>query len=215
MRKFALEEPIFVFSEFFGAFKKNLNIRGIGIGILSVILFGAFVFSLILSFFALNLESTGENYFNLAMTMTSGVVLLIVNGYVYIQMACLDLKISAMLKNAAILCVAGFKRNVITVFGFAAIVTLLLFALLSWSFVVVLLPLLPFAQLAFLSVFCTYPVIQKYIINPFYEAQGAKNPEIRDFEKTAHKTTALFTDLGGKETPIDKKKVKSQGKLIK
>ncbi|MCL1789433.1 MAG: hypothetical protein FWG33_03670, partial [Oscillospiraceae bacterium] len=91
--------------------------------------------------------------------------------------------------------------------------------LFSWPFLTVLLPLMPFAQLAFFGVFNTYPVIQKYIINPYYESRGEKNPEIPDYNDSANENqtekTALFTDLGGKESPIDKKKVKSTGKIIK
>jgi len=67
-------------------------------------------------------------------------------------------------------------------------------------------------------VFNAYPVIQKYIVNPFYEAKGEKNPEIPDYsdskEEAGEKTT-IFTDLGGKETPINKKNVKTSGKVIK
>ncbi|MCL2070805.1 MAG: YesL family protein [Oscillospiraceae bacterium] len=222
MRKFVLEQPIFVFAEFFGAFKKNFNLRAVLTGIFSLIFFAAFGFSMFISVVAVNVQPSGMVYFTLAMNMASGVVLLMVNSYIYPQIACLNLKMPAMLKNAGILCIAGFKRNVVTVLAFIVTFTVLTVVLLAWPFLVIMLPLLPFAQLAFVSVFNAYPVIQRYIINPYYEAQGEKNPELPDYgdetglngEKTGG-TNTIFTDLGGKENPIDKKKVKSKGKLIK
>ncbi|MCL1832270.1 MAG: hypothetical protein FWG45_05090, partial [Oscillospiraceae bacterium] len=78
--------------------------------------------------------------------------------------------------------------------------------------------------LAFLCVFNAYPAIQKYIINPHYESTGEQNPETPDFDaksKKADKNTAsvekpnIFTDLGGQERPINKKSVKTSGKIIK
>ncbi|MCL1903934.1 MAG: YesL family protein [Oscillospiraceae bacterium] len=222
VRRFVIEQPIFVFSEFFGAFKKSFNIRTVFLGITSLVFFISFLFSLFYSFYIVNAEPNGVNYFTLAMTMASGAVLLIVNAYIYTQIACLDLKMSAMLKNAGILCIAGFKRNIVILFGFVATILITSVIILSWPFLIILLLLAPFAQLAFFSVFNVYPVIQRYIVNPFYESLGERNPETQDYSgATSDESderggkTALFTDLGGQEMPIDRKKVKSSGKLIK
>jgi hypothetical protein len=70
---------------------------------------------------------------------------------------------------------------------------------------------LPFAWLGFLTVFNSYPAIQKYIINPFYEARGEKNPEILDNEGD----DVIFEDKGGSEAPINIKTSDKRGKVIK
>jgi uncharacterized membrane protein YesL len=219
MRKFVLEQPIFVFSEFFSAFRKNFK-RTIAVGIFSLIFVAAFGYSMMYYNMEVGQSQTLQNYFMMAMNMLAGAVFLTVNIYVYPQIVCLDLSLSAILKNSVRFCLLGFGRNVVTVLTIAAVMSVMLF---TTPFSLIALPLFPFAQLAFLSVFNSYPVIQKYVINPFYESKGEKNPEIPDYtqnpssENSAENAEAapIFTDLGGKEAPVDKKKVKITGKLIK
>jgi uncharacterized membrane protein YesL len=211
MRKFVLEKPIFVFSEFFTTFKNYFNLQTIAIGIASLICFAASIFS-IASYIGIAAANPGlQNNFMMAMGMIAGAVFLTMNTYIYPQIVCLELNMNAILKNSAKLCLLGLKRNVVTFLGFVSIIILLVFFL---PFSLIALPIAPFSWLAFLSVFNAYPVIQRYIITPFYEAQGQKNPEAHDFVKPAEKTN-MFTDMGGKEIPIDKKKVKTTGKIIK
>ncbi|MCM1299402.1 MAG: hypothetical protein NC228_07570, partial [[Eubacterium] siraeum] len=75
-------------------------------------------------------------------------------------------------------------------------------------------PFLPFAWLMFLCAFISFPVIQKYIINPYYESKGERNPELPE---EAEEGEAIFTDRGGSEEEIKKpaKPVKGSGKIIK
>jgi uncharacterized membrane protein YesL len=217
MRKFVLEQPIFVFSEFFGAFKKNFR-KSILMGLASFTFVVAFVISFFITAAAVNVNPGVESYLHTTMNMIAGVVFLSLCLYIYPQIACLDLSFSAMFKNAAILCIAGFKRNVVTILLYIVTFSILVFLL---PFSLIALAFAPFAQLAFLGVFNAYPVIQKYIVNPFYEAKGEKSPEIPDYHDTdtkASRGTAaanIFTDLGGSENPVNKKNVKTTGKIIK
>ena len=50
----------------------------------------------------------------------------------------------------------------------------------------------------------SYPSIQKYIINPYYEKRGEVNPELA-LTKPAEADEAVFADMGGKEKPVDLK----------
>ena len=70
---------------------------------------------------------------------------------------------------------------------------------------------MPFGWLAFLWVFNSYPVIQKTIINPYYESRGERNPELPEEDSEE----AIFTDRGGTEQEIKKVRSKSFGKVIK
>ena len=78
---------------------------------------------------------------------------------------------------------------------------------------VFLIPLLPIAWLSFLAMFTSYPAIQKFIINPFYEQQGLKNPELPDYDDDDEEV--LFEDRGGEEAPMKIKKQDRGGKVIK
>ncbi len=71
--------------------------------------------------------------------------------------------------------------------------------------------LLPFAWLTFLAVFACYPAIQKFIINPFYEAKGERNPELPEIDNNEN----IFEDKGGSEAPIKLKSNDKKGKVLK
>ena len=78
----------------------------------------------------------------------------------------------------------------------------------------IMLPILPLAWLSFLTVFNCYPAIQKYIINPFYEQQGLRNPELPE-EDDDDDEEVIFEDRGGEEAPMVIKKQDKGGKVIK
>ena len=88
----------------------------------------------------------------------------------------------------------------------------LVWPLLPWGHLPVELgPLLPLAWLSFLAVFACYPAIQKFIINPFYEAKGERNPELPDVDNNE----SIFEDKGGSEAPIKLKSKDKKGKVLK
>lgn len=73
-----------------------------------------------------------------------------------------------------------------------------------------LIPFIPMAFLSFIACFNSYPVIQKFVINPYYTSIGEVNPEIMNDSPDEEK---IFEDMGGKEKPIEKRK-KGKGKRI-
>lgn len=85
---------------------------------------------------------------------------------------------------------------------------LLIFIYLNPVFWIIL-PFFPAAFLLFVTAFNSYPVIQKYVINPYYTSIGEINPEL--LNESDEET--LFEDMGGKEKPIEKRK-KTKGKRI-
>ena len=64
-------------------------------------------------------------------------------------------------------------------------------------------------------IFNSYPLIQKYVIDPYYAEQGKDNPEY-DYLKPLDEDESVFTDKGGEEAPIEGKsaKKKKKGKTI-
>jgi len=199
MRKFALEQPIFVISEFFSAFKKNF-LQSLAVGVIDV------VFTLAILYSAYFYWVKGD-VFLIAMTMVSAAIFTTLNLYIYPQIVSLNLKLPAIFKNAVLLGVVGLKRNLIALGCFVLAGSLLVLLFPYSLFALLIAP----AFMAFLAVFTVYPVIQKFIVNPYYEKKGEKNPEIPDYAQTE----SIFTDLGGKEAAVNKKNVKIGGKVIK
>ncbi|MGN0688207.1 MAG: YesL family protein [Oscillospiraceae bacterium] len=204
MRNIYLEKPQFIFHDFWQAFKKNFQ-KSFAIGIVDVIAIGLAVFSYF--FYVKNLLYNDDYWLFFALTMAAEVIFLMMNFFIYPQIVALDLNMPSILKNSLILAFVNLKGNIIALVFFLIYAVLLLY---FHVFVLVFAPIVPFGWLGLIAIFCCYPAIQKFIINPFYEANGQKNPELPDYDNE----DVVFEDMGGKEAPIKMKKEKS-GKVIK
>ncbi|MBS7368634.1 MAG: YesL family protein [Oscillospiraceae bacterium] len=205
MRNICLERPQFVFHEFWKQFKKNFK-QSFVIGLIDVIFLCTAVFCH--RFFSIYVDSNDYYWFFYALTMAAEIIFLLINFYIYPQIVALDLRMSAIVKNSVILAFVNLKGNLITLAFYILYAILMLF----FKYIVLaLMPLLPLAWLAFLTVFNCYPAIQKFIINPFYEANGEHNPELPEDDDE----DVVFEDRGGSEAPINLKKSDKTGRVIK
>ncbi len=213
MRNIYLEKPQFVFHDFWQAFKKNFQSSFV-IGLVDVVAIGLAVFSYF--FYLENLKYDDDYWLFFALTMSAEIIFLLMNLYIYPQLVALDVKMGAALKNALILTFVNLKGNLVALVFFVGYALLLLYFQI---FVLILAPLLPFAWLGLIAIYCSYPAIQRLIINPFYEANGQRNPELPDYDEDDEdgENSAVFEDMGGKELPIKmkKEKTKSGGRVIR
>lgn len=208
MRNIYLERPQFVFHDFWQLFKKNFK-QSFFMGIVDLAAFALFVFTV--KYFAgiPELDMTEKIVYVLA--VVAQVLFLMMNFYIYPQMAALDMKMSGIIRNSLLLVFANLWGELITL---AFIVGYVVLVINFGLFVLVLSPLVPAAWLNFLSIFCCYPAIQKYVIDPFYTAKGERNPEYPDYGDEDEEQ--VFEDMGGKEQPINlKREKKHKGKVIK
>lgn len=209
VRKFTLEKPIFMFEEFKTAFKNNFR-QALPVGIFDVLFFSAFVYGALFYGQILNDDPSFKNYAMIAISTAIASYFLMAHFYIYLEIVSLTLPLGKIIKNALLLTVMGIKRNIIS---FVVWVTFVLAIVLLFPYSIFALPFLPFGWLFFLCAFNSYPVIQKYIINPFYEAKGERNPELPDEEDSEER---IFTDRGGTEEEVKKKaSIRTSGKVIK
>jgi hypothetical protein len=160
------------------------------------------------------IDSTGNYVFYglFAITLSVGLLVLMMNFYMFLLIISTTLSLKHVFKNSLSLAIVALKKNAITllvVAAFVAIYVLLyFFAPMNITLLVLmLLPFLPASWVGLVICFNSYPIIQKYIINPYYEQRGEINPELLD-----GMGEALFEDMGGKEAPIvSKKGVKGAG----
>ena len=218
IRKFILEQPIFVFDEFLEAFKKNFK-QGLFIGIVDIIFIIAFVVSAIYRFQHMNHDTSFMNVMLTSITLASGAFIWMMHFYIYPQIAALTLSMNQIIKNSFYLTILGIKRNVFTLIISAVMVAAMVITI---ELSIFLLPILPAAWISFITVFISYPVIQKFIINPYYESRGEKNPEIPDYSHNESDDGPLFEDFGGRESEYKATKKaktasisKPKGKVIK
>lgn len=204
LRKFVQEQPCFVWDEFKTAFKKNFK-QSFVIGLVDIAFIVSFAISIV---YYMGVETVPYDNILLYMGIGLSVIFIMMHFYIYLEIVALDLSMKNMIKNALYLVFLGLKQNVVTLI-ITSFITLIMILLAPYS--VTVLPLIPLAWVGFLVVFNSYPVILKFIVNPYYESRGEKNPEdvyeVSDDE-------AVFKDLGGHEAEI-KAIPKTRGKVIK
>lgn len=210
MRKFTLEKPTFVFDEFKTAYKSNF-LRALPVGIFDVVFFSLFVYGA--TFYVGMLENSGNtgNYVLVIISTAIASYVFMANFYVYLEIVSLTLPLGKIIRNALLLTIMGIKVNII---NFLVSLAFIAAIFLLFPFSTIVLPILPFGWLMFLYAFNCYPVIQKYIVNPYYEAKGEKNPELPDEDNGGEEP--IFVDRGGSEPEIKKKRqARGFGRIIK
>lgn len=122
MRKFILEQPCFVFDEFFTAFKKNFK-QSVFIGIVDVIMI---VSVWIACFqFLMNESLPDGSLVFICIMICCATLVFIMHFYIYLEIVALNLSIGSILKNAVFLVFLGVKRNFIALIINLAIISLI------------------------------------------------------------------------------------------
>lgn len=212
IRLFLLERHSFVARDFFRGYKQNFKKASL-IGIVDVIVMisviaGYNVYPDMAAYYGNKLL-----YVPLVISFSVAIVVLMMNYYIFLMLTSTDLSLKNLIKNSFALAFVSLKQNLLTTFlsaVFAALMVLIF--LYATPICLLLLPFFPAALVWFIVCFNSYPVIQKYVINPYYESMGQINPELADIADEIEEET-LFEDMGGKEKPIEKRK-KGKGKRI-
>lgn len=207
MRNIYLEKPQFLFHDFWILFKKNFK-QSWFIGILdAAAIVGTYL--LIASYPNIPEEDTTMRLMY-AICIGAEVIFFMMNFYIYPQIAVLDLKLSQIVKNSFILVCANPLGEIIALafyLGYGVLVACFPLVML------VLAPFLPLAWLCFISFFCCYPAVRKYLIDPYYAKTGEPNPE----DPYSGSEGALFKDSGGNDRPLTRNKEdrkRSKGKKV-
>ena len=101
----------------------------------------------------------------------------IMRFYIYLLLITFDLKTLKIFKNALIFSVLGIKRNIMALLGIVLLVVINLLLILGGLSIGLVTPLiLPLFYLlgvsGFMTTYAAYPVIQKYMIDPYTDEQN-------------------------------------------
>ena len=172
LRSIVRSEPVYIWSDYFYAIKKNLK-QGFVFGIIDFLIIAVLTFDIM--WFSGN---TGSFAQDLMYFCTVGLALLYVfmRFYLYIMLITFDLSYWKLLKNALIFTTIGIKRNIVgglgIVFMAALNIALIIFFMPMGVAVPLILPLFYFMSFSsFISVYTAYPSIQKYMIDPIIKEQ--------------------------------------------
>lgn len=207
LRNFSREKPCFLMDTFFKTFKNNFR-QACLVGIIDIIM----VISVISSFYVYPkiIQAGGSSvyYILFIFTLSIAIAITMMSFYAYLMIVSTDLSMKNILKNSLALSFIALKKNFITLL--ITVLVMGIFALLTFLFPYILAMFwlfIPTGFVAFMIVFNCYPVIQKFVINPYYVQKGEVNPEI-----TATSTGGenLFEDRGGSEQPTEVPNVKQE-----
>ena len=169
VRNMVRGEPVFVWSDYFYAIKRNLK-QGFFLGLLDAIVI--FVLGFDIAYFW---GRTGSFTLDFGFYVTIALIILyfLMRFYIYLLLVTFDLSIYKILKNALIFSMLGFKRNIMGVLGIACITGLhicLLVLLIATplSGLPIILPFIWYlAAVTFTSAYAAYPIIDRYMIAPY------------------------------------------------
>ena len=170
LRSMVRGEPVFLFSDYFYAVRRNLK-QGFFLGLIDVIA----IFLLIFDFtYFMGMPSTFWTDFCYFAIMALIILYFLMRFYIYLMLVTFDMSLRKIFKNALIFSILGIKRNFMGVLGIALItaINVVLFALFAMTPLGIAIPLiLPFlyylAVTAFTSAYAAYPVIDRYMIEPY------------------------------------------------
>ncbi len=204
LRNFSREKPCFLWDTFFKTLKSNFRqsmlLGWIDILVSASVASGMYIYPKMIN--AINESGEGSPttiYALLVATLSISIVVLLMSFYGYLMIVSTDLKMKDVLKNSLALSFIALKKNMITLV--LSVVIMGISALLTYYFpqiMVFVLMFVPVAFVGFMIVFNCYPVIQKYVINPYYAQKGEISPELA---YTQTEGENLFEDQGGKEAP--------------
>lgn len=209
MRNYSLEKNAFILTDFKRAFSENYK-KSLAMGIINLVVFLSVYASIKVYPVMVSYYNSKLIYIPMILCISIGIAVIFISFYSYLLIVATDVSFKNVIRNSIILTIVAMKKNIIsfivTILISAAFVVLTIYNL----YTLVALIFVPASIIMFTITFNSYPIIQKYVINPYYEQKGEKNPELDDVDEE----DVVFEDMGGKEQPIDNTKSKSKKKRI-
>ena len=204
LKNYSQEKNAFLWSDFFEAFKKNF-LQALPVGLVDVLL--ATSIFLGVQIYPSLADKNQLFYIPFFISISAALTVIIMHFYIYLMIVSIDIPLSKIIRNSFILTCVAIKKNIITLLAISVVIVgniLLVFLSSNILFVlsILLIPCFTLSLVGLIVCFNSYPVIQKYIINPYYEASGEENPEYQ-YLKPIDANESIFTDKGGSEKPVN------------
>lgn len=183
-RNFAREKHAFIAGDFFDTIKKNWK-QALPAGIINLVV--TFILAFDIYFFmtySLNADSQILHYILLAVTLSIALFFTFMKYYIFMIMITFKLKLKQIYKNSAILAIAGLKRNLLifVVLGllYIAAIALAFINLIVGITVILFVYILLFpAFRSYLIQYNIFPVIKKFMIDPYYKEHPGEDLEAK------------------------------------
>jgi uncharacterized membrane protein YesL len=170
IRSMIREESVFLWQDFWYAVRRNWK-QALPFGAFDLGIIALLVYDFI--YFYLNLTAGTLIYIFFFLTFSMIIVYSMMRMYIYLMMITFDLSVMKLLKNAISFTILGIKRNIMALFGIVVLVALNYVLLTVFVPIGVIIPfILLFSVSAFIAAYAAYPIIKKYMIDPYYDEKG-------------------------------------------
>ncbi len=164
------DEHIFLWHDFWYCIKRNFK-QALPFGIFDLIITAVIMYDIV--FFNLNYSQSIATMMMFFASLILAVLYIIMRMYIYPMMITFDLSLGKLFKNALLFTILGIKRNAVMVLIIAVITAVNFFMMGVYMPVGILLPfVIVFSLLTYTGVYWAYPVISKYMIEPYYNKDG-------------------------------------------
>ena len=187
LRNIAKGDPVFLWSDFWYAVKRNWK-QALPFGMIDLAINGILIWNIRITF-------SGDGSFFASTMFWCNIVLLVLyfvmRYYIYIQMVTFKLSVGKILKNSLIFSLLGFKRNLVALLGILLLVFIELICVMGVGGILlpfgIALPfLILFSAFAYMKVYAAYFKIKEVMIDPYL----AEHPE----EAPQNEDEAIMTD---------------------
>ena len=175
LRNLVRGEPLFIWKDFWYAIKRNLK-QALIYGALDTVICLMMVYNLL--WFRVNSGASTMMSFFYFLTFAMICMYFFMRMYIYPMLITFDLSIFKMFKNGILFSILGIKRNLMCLVGVLLVLALnvaLYFAIMPLG--VILPVVITIGLCRYISVFCAFPVIKKYMIDPYYREIKEKKVE--------------------------------------
>ncbi len=185
LRNYTREEPC-DFKDYFITIKKNWR-QALVLGFVDAIIITSMLLNLYLLLFG-----QGPSALLAVIGTAAGAIYLMMRNYFYVIMITFNLSIPKIVKNSLIFAFVNVKRNVagFLASSFCWILTAALIFFMTPLGAIILFGVI-FAFTAFIGIYCAYPAIKQYMIDPIIEEERKKRKDAKLEEKEP-----IFTDMG-------------------
>ncbi len=172
LRNLAKGDPVFMWSDFWYAVKRNLK-QGILLGILDLVCSVVLAFNV--SFYFQRLDGTFMPGIMFYVSLAMLALYFFMRFYMYILLVTFDLSIFKILKNSLIFAIIGFKRNIIAALGMLVLIVINFLIFLYIQPLGIVLPLVvTISNCAFMSTYAAWFKIKEIMIDPYEEENKAE-----------------------------------------
>ncbi|MCQ2434413.1 MAG: hypothetical protein MJ062_04155 [Oscillospiraceae bacterium] len=210
LRLCVLDKAFFLWEEFKKGFQQNV---GVSVLVFAIDLLVAASVWCGWHMYPQLAENTGSKivYVPFVISLAVALVVLFMNFFLLPMQVATKLSKKNVFKNSFMLACLSPKTCVLTFVCIAVTLALCVGVMMLSSYLMFIFVFFPAAFIGYTVMFINYPVIQRYVIKPYYESSGEQNPEA---DPVIPEEERIFTDRGGSETPIKKEKSKRRGKTI-